>query len=127
MALLKRRTQHQTRCGHGLREHGCKHSKSAHRYHADSDGLLHECSVPGCSCTRYVDPLRAFGGNPAPKFKVGDKVEDIEKENRRRGEVSFIGSYDDVIDGYRYRVLESNGSRVYWNEGNMQKIKRSRR
>jgi hypothetical protein len=65
-----------------------------------------------------------WAGHPAPKFKVGDNV--IRKDGSGRGEVSYIGSYDDLIKGYRYKVLEPSGVRLYWNEGGMRLARRGR-
>jgi hypothetical protein len=66
----------------------------------------------------------AWGGNPAPKFRVGDRV--ARKDGSQRGEVSYIGSYDDLIKGYRYKVLEPDGTRLFWNEGSMRRVRRAR-
>lgn len=60
-------------------------------------------------------------GDPKPKFKYGDYVRQADNPNMV-GEISFIGSYDAFIGGYRYKVLEPNGTRNFWNEGSMVKL-----
>lgn len=59
---------------------------------------------------------------PQPKFKLGDKVKD--KDGSREGEVSFVGEYDDHLGGYRYKVVEKDGTRKNWNETSMIKARR---
>jgi len=54
---------------------------------------------------------------PKPRFKVGDFVYD--RDGTRSGIVSFTGEYDSYLGGYRYRVLELDGKRHYWNESSM--------
>jgi hypothetical protein len=56
-------------------------------------------------------------GNPEPKFKIGDLVEDI--DGTRKGRVEHIRGYDDLLRGYRYMVRDTGGSRLNWNETNM--------
>jgi hypothetical protein len=53
-----------------------------------------------------------------PKFKVGDFVSDRD-DSTRNGLVAFNGEYDSYLGGYRYRVLELDGRRHYWNESSM--------
>jgi len=67
---------------------------------------------------RSEEPQRTR--DPEPKFRIGDLVERIDNP-KSHGKVSFIGQYDEVIGGYRYKVLESSGSRIYWNEGSMRR------
>ena len=59
----------------------------------------------------------AKGRGPKPKFKVGDLVRD--RDGSRNGIVAFNGEYDSYLGGYRYRVLELDGRRHYWNESSM--------
>lgn len=56
-------------------------------------------------------------GEPKPKFKIGDLVEDI--DGTRKGRVEHIRGYDDLLHGYRYMVRDTGGSRLNWNETNM--------
>jgi hypothetical protein len=65
---------------------------------------------------------RNSGMEPRPKFKVGDRVKD--KEVSRTGVVVHVHSYDDVIGGYRYKVQEADGTRLYWNEPTMLLVRR---
>ena len=60
----------------------------------------------------------AKGRGPKPKFKVGDFVSD-RNDSTRNGLVAFNGEYDSYLGGYRYRVLELDGRRHYWNESSM--------
>lgn len=69
-------------------------------------------------------------GIPDPKFRLGDIVSrDIGNPvyRRQRGEVSFIGDYDDYLGQYRYKVLDDNGSRTFWNENSMVLVRRPRK
>jgi hypothetical protein len=68
------------------------------------------------------DYHRPFGGDrpPKPKFELGDQVRDI--DTGATGKVSFIGQYDSLIGGWRYRVLEPDGTRKYWNETRMELV-----
>ena len=61
--------------------------------------------------------LRHETRGPKPKFKVGDVV--CDRTGERTGIVSFNGEYDSYLGGYRYRVLEVDGRRHYWNETSM--------
>ena len=58
---------------------------------------------------------------PEPRFRLGDQVRDV--DGSRQGTVSFVGQYDELIGGYRYRVLEADGTRKFWNETNMVLVK----
>lgn len=60
--------------------------------------------------------------NPRPKFKLGETVRDRDNPSMV-GEVSYIGSYDDYLKQYRYKVLEPSGRRNYWNENSMIRVK----
>ena len=72
----------------------------------------------------YLKARRAErAGIPRPKFKLGDMVEDV--DGSRRGEVSYVGSYDSYLGGYQYKVLEASGRRHYWNETSMRKVSRN--
>ena len=61
-----------------------------------------------------------------PKFKLGDMVVYAD-DPIRGGEVSFIGEYDDHLGGYRYKVLEADGTRHWWNETTMKKAKKAKK
>lgn len=67
---------------------------------------------------------RNSGTEPPPKFKVGDTVKDTEVS--RMGIVVHVAGYDDLLHGYRYKVQESDGTRLYWNEPKMRLIRRNR-
>jgi hypothetical protein len=68
-----------------------------------------------------ADRVAGNPGDPKPKFRLGDKV--LSTLNPKMlGEVSFIADYDEWLGQYRYKVLEPNGTRHHWNEGNMKKI-----
>lgn len=70
---------------------------------------------------------RKLSGRHLPKFKVGAIVEDKDPDGRRRGEVSFIGGYDDFLRGWQYKVRESDGTRKFWNEGSMRLVRSRKR
>lgn len=53
-------------------------------------------------------------GDPAPKFRIGERV--VRDDGSMAGMVSFIGDYDPYIGGYRYKVQQDDGGRIYWNE-----------
>jgi hypothetical protein len=53
-------------------------------------------------------------GDPPPKFRIGDRVQ--RDDGSSSGTVSFIGGYDPFIGGYRYKVQQDGGGRIYWNE-----------
>ena len=75
---------------------------------------------------KYLRASRASRrDSPRPKFQLGDYVVDV--DGSRRGEVSFVGEYDPYIGGYRYKVLEQNGRRHFWNEKSMRKFPKSAR
>jgi hypothetical protein len=63
---------------------------------------------------------------PAPKFKLGQRVCRIDN-HKWHGKVSFIGNYDDVIGGYRYKIQEPDGTRLWWNEMSMRRVPRKKR
>lgn len=66
---------------------------------------------------RRISTLTQENRYPKPKFKVGDVV--CDRTGERSGIVSFAGEYDSYLGGYRYRVLELDGRRHYWNESSM--------
>jgi hypothetical protein len=69
-----------------------------------------------------------LGADPKPKFRYNDIVSWASGSlGRRRGKISFIGSYDDYIKGYRYKVLEPDGTRLYHNEGSLRLVRRAKR
>lgn len=74
--------------------------------------------------------MRAAGIKPAPKpkFKIGYWVEDIDGSGigTRPGRVEFIGSYDDYMGGYRYKVREPDGKVLYRNEPSLRRIRAPR-
>lgn len=52
---------------------------------------------------------------PKARFKVGDKVRDLDAD--RRGIIGVVGSYDDYQGLYKYRVMQSDGSYIWWDGG----------
>jgi hypothetical protein len=68
--------------------------------------------------SQMLTVLRRETKGPKPKFKVGDFVSDRD-DSTRNGLVAFNGEYDSYLGGYRYRVLELDGRRHYWNESSM--------
>lgn len=56
-----------------------------------------------------------------PAFNLGDKVRSIHNPNMI-GEVSHVGAYDDFLGTHRYKVLEPDGTRKFWNGTGMTKI-----
>jgi hypothetical protein len=54
---------------------------------------------------------------PKPKFRMGAAV----TVDGRPGEISYIGGYDEFIDGYRYKVKFADGSRIFHNEASIRR------
>lgn len=57
-----------------------------------------------------------------PKFDLGDRIVYTE-DPRFTGTVDFIGPYDSDLGGYRYKVLEADGTRKWWNETTMKRAR----
>lgn len=125
----------------------CGHHVSVHQYDPGSPRSgPQRCSVSGCPCFEFRRPgfrerikrhpnisrgaeqaqqaatQRAL---PKPRFCVGDPV--MRRDDpQRHGEVTHVNlNYDEVIGGYRYKVLEPSGAHTYWNEGGMVLAQRS--
>lgn len=61
---------------------------------------------------------------PGPMFRVGDRVE--RDDGSERGEIAIVGNYDETIGGYRYKVQQDDGARIYWNESSTRPVGHSR-
>jgi hypothetical protein len=100
------------------------------------------CACKGCRSTSPYGRIQRAGraagvrSEPEPKFGYDDivswetgfgSVSSSASLGRARGKISFIGSYDDVIKGYRYKVLEPDGTRLYHNEGSLRLVRRATR
>jgi hypothetical protein len=92
-------------------------------------GIGFALSGSGAAVPAQANPTKFPGlasGDPKPKFRIGDRVRQVDTGNT--GKVSFIGEYDALIGGYRYKVQVNDaehprqGGRWYWNETNMRKI-----
>jgi len=74
----------------------------------------------GCICgAKFANPHTSacIAHNNPPRFKAGDRVE--RDDGSARGEVAIVGNYDETIGGYRYKVQQDDGARIYWNESSM--------
>jgi hypothetical protein len=65
-------------------------------------------------------PWSKPSGVPKPEFKLGDKVNIM--GTGWNGTISFIGEYDNYVGSYRYKVLETNGTRKWWHGSALQLI-----
>lgn len=102
----------------------------SHVYIADRDGNLSDYEpmeanargrgarrAVGCICgAKFANPhtVACIAHNNPPQFKAGDRV--VRDDGSARGEVAIVGNYDEVIGGYRYKVQQDDGARIYWNE-----------
>jgi len=82
----------------------------------DKNPMSKNARRPQSSLGLHEDHAR-IDGNPEPKFRIGDLVEDI--DGTRKGRVEHIRGYDDLLRGYRYMVRDASGARLNWNETNM--------
>lgn len=72
---------------------------------------------------RKRNPSQGYGGHPKPKFKVGDRVSDLDGE--RPGVIDHIGSYQGAsYGGWAYKVQEDNGPRTFRLESGLMRVKR---
>lgn len=93
--------------------------------HRNHKGLLRRNTDPPRHGRRaFLDAQRRMrGSDPEPRFKVGDHVE--RDDGSMTGVVTYIGQYDELIGGYRYKVQEPSGVRLFWNETSMRKLNRN--
>jgi hypothetical protein len=83
---------------------------------ADRDGNLSDYVPAEANANGRMHP-RSGALGPSPKFRAGQRV--IRDDGSARGEVAIVGNYDETIGGYRYKVQQDGGGRIYWNESSM--------
>lgn len=99
----------------------CGHDKSNHQYVAH-EKAPQQCRVPGCHCHAFrqleegerVSKHERRSAPPTPRFSAGDRV--TRDDGSASGEIAIVGSYDESLGCYRYKVQQDNGSRIWWNE-----------